>query len=135
MVSPEYGYCTLIWFCCWNNNYILLYIHKCSFLSWWRYRQKPSCQLIAIKSQFFPVKNWNLQSSVLVGFVATRQMCYLQNYAILKSSAFIFKNFNVFQFSLFTKANLQTSKNPFIMADSYSRQRCHSQVVNNFALA
>ena len=37
---------------------------------WGRYHQEPSSQLITLKSQIFPVKNSNLQSSGLVGLVA-----------------------------------------------------------------
>ena len=37
---------------------------------WGRYHQQPSSRLITFKSQVFPVKNANLQSSGLVGLIA-----------------------------------------------------------------
>ena len=50
------------------------HIHSLNFIhgivQWGRYHQQPSSQLITLKSQVFPVKSANLQSSGLVGLIA-----------------------------------------------------------------
>ena len=53
---------------------------------WGKYHQEPSSQLIALKSQIFPVKNANVRSSGLAGLVAKSQSSKLGNFCNLLSS-------------------------------------------------
>ena len=88
------------------NSYLIpkhLILSAWPFWSLWgRYHQEPSSQLITLKSQIFPVKNSNLQSSGLVGL--------LRKSSVFKTRQF--KIWSVFHSSFFTTANLQTSQKP-----------------------
>ena len=68
------------------------------------YHEELSSQLILLYTQIFTVKNSKLHSTGLFC-----QIFSLQNSATLKFSFFTFKNLSVFQSSVYTKADLQTS--------------------------
>ena len=97
------------------NSYLIpknLILSAWPFWSLWgRYHQDPSSQLIILKSQIFPVKNSNLQSSGLVGLVTKSSVFKTRQFWNLLSSYFRFwLSFNLLSF--FTMANLQTSQTP-----------------------
>ena len=94
---------------------------------WGRYHQKLSSQLITLKSQIFPIKNSNLQSSGLVGSDAKSSVFKTRQFWNLLSSHLRFwVSFNLI--SACTRANLQYFPKtrlspPLRVSCSYGRDR------------
>ena len=100
---------------------------------WGRYHQEPCSQLVALKSQIFPVKNANLRSSGLANLVAKSSVFKTRQF--LQSSVLTFKILRVFQSSFFTKPNLQTSQKPGYPPINASANAANMLCIENMVIA